>query len=81
MFSVLPQCKDRDTNWAFSVDTFTSTKSTHWQNSNELATRPKVPISSLKANEVVCVAEPGQPACNIEEHAEGGVHTIAGEGG
>ena len=32
-------------------------------------------------NKVVCVAEPGQPACNTEEPTEGGVHAIAGEGG
>jgi hypothetical protein len=32
-------------------------------------------------NKVVCVAEPGQPACNIEEPAERGLHPIAGEGG
>jgi len=50
VFSALPQCADRDTNWTFSVDTFISTKSTHWQNSNELASRPKVHISSLKVN-------------------------------
>ena len=29
---------------------------------------------------IVCVAEPGQPACNIEEPVEGGVHPIAGAG-
>jgi hypothetical protein len=32
-------------------------------------------------NKVVCVAEPGQPACDIEELAEGGVHPITGAGG
>jgi hypothetical protein len=32
-------------------------------------------------NKVGCVTEPGQPACNIEEPAEGGVHPIAGAGG
>jgi len=30
---------------------------------------------------IVCVAEPGQPACNIEEPVEGSVHPIAGAGG
>ena len=50
MFSALPQCADRDTKWIFSVDTFTSTKSTHWKNSNILATRPKVHNSILKVN-------------------------------
>jgi len=48
VFSVLPQCADRDTKWNFSVDTFTSTKSTHWKNSNILATHPKVHNSILK---------------------------------
>jgi len=41
---------DRDTKWTFSVDTFTSIKSTHWKNSNILATRPKVHNSILKVN-------------------------------
>ena len=41
VFSALPQCADKDTKWTFSVDTFTSTKSTHWQSSNILANRPK----------------------------------------
>ena len=50
MFSALPQCADRDTNWTFVVDTFTSTKSTHWKNSNILATRPKVHNSIPKVN-------------------------------
>ena len=48
MFSALPQCADRDTKWIFSVDTFTLTESTHRQNSNKPATRPKVHISRLK---------------------------------
>ena len=48
VFSALPQCADRDTKWIFSVDTFTSTKNTHWQNSNKPATRTKVHISRLK---------------------------------
>ena len=48
VFSMLPQCADRDTKWIFSVDTFTSTKSTHWQNSNKPVTHPKVHISRLK---------------------------------
>ena len=52
MFSALPQCADRDTKWIFSVDTFNSIKSTHWQNSNKPATRPEVHISRLKVNEV-----------------------------
>jgi hypothetical protein len=32
-------------------------------------------------NKVGCVAEPGQPACNIKKPAEGGVHPVAGAGG
>ena len=51
MFSALPQCADRDTKWTFSVETFTSTKSTHWKNSNILATRPKLHNSILKDSE------------------------------
>jgi hypothetical protein len=50
VFSALPQCADRDTKWTFSVDTFTSTKSTHWKNSNILATCPKVHNSMLNVN-------------------------------
>jgi hypothetical protein len=38
--------------YSYHVDAFTSTKSTHWQSSNELPTRPKVHISSLKVNDV-----------------------------
>ena len=48
VFSALPQCADRHTKWTFSVDTFNSPKSTHWKNSNILATRPKVHNSTLK---------------------------------
>ena len=51
VFSALPQCADRDTKWIFSVDTFTSTRSTHWQNSTKPATRPKVHISRLKVKD------------------------------
>ena len=51
--SALPQCADRDTKWTFSVDTFTSTKSTHWKDSNILATRPKVHNSILKVKLIV----------------------------
>jgi hypothetical protein len=50
VFSTLPQCADRYTKSTFSVDTFTSPKSTHWKNSNiqVLATHPKVHNSTLK---------------------------------
>jgi len=53
VFSALPQCADRDTKWTFNVDTFTSTKSTHWKNSNILATQPKIHNSILKVKHVM----------------------------
>ena len=38
-------------------------------------------VACMLLTYIVCVTEPGQPACNIEEPAEGGVHPIAGAGG
>jgi len=70
VFSALPQCADRHINWTFSVvETFTSTKSTHWQNSNELATRPKVHISSLKVNHLA-------KACFVQRLSNERIQTI-----
>jgi hypothetical protein len=48
VFSVATMA-DRDTKWTFRVDTFTSTISTHWKNSNILATRPKVHNRLMKS--------------------------------